>query len=130
MLPVSASAIGRPIGHRSPVEPIELPLVGRDRELEILPRALHVQGTAERAGLIEIIGPPGIGKTRLVNELRAIGADRPQLTVGCERYESSIPYLLFRRIIRMVLGAAPDDDDAKVSARLDGWIAEHAPRLA
>lgn len=44
------------------------PLVGRDEELASLERAL---GSLESAGslVVEIVGEPGIGKTRLLSEL-------------------------------------------------------------
>jgi DNA-binding SARP family transcriptional activator len=51
-----------------------LPLLGRDRELEALERALAA-AVAGRGGAAALIGEAGIGKTRLVEELAARARD-------------------------------------------------------
>ncbi len=64
-------------GLESPPQPPPLPVtsfVGRGRELE----AIH--GLLERARIVTVVGPGGVGKTRLV--LHAAHADRTQQTDG------------------------------------------------
>jgi class 3 adenylate cyclase/tetratricopeptide (TPR) repeat protein len=46
------------------------PLVGRERELELLRAALHRARSDAKPQLVTLVGVPGIGKTRLVRELR------------------------------------------------------------
>jgi DNA-binding CsgD family transcriptional regulator len=56
------------------------PLVGRTAELARLEVALD-QADGGRGGLVLVAGEPGIGKTRLVEELAARAADRDALVV-------------------------------------------------
>ena len=57
-----------------------VPLVGRDRELGILLEAFQAKAE-RRPWLVTLLGPPGIGKSRLVAELgRALDADSDLVT--------------------------------------------------
>jgi DNA-binding SARP family transcriptional activator/class 3 adenylate cyclase len=58
-----------------------VPLVGRDRELGILLEAFQRAKAERRPRLVTLLGPPGIGKSRLVAELgRALDADSDLVT--------------------------------------------------
>jgi DNA-binding SARP family transcriptional activator/class 3 adenylate cyclase len=53
-----------------------VPLIGRDRELGLLLEAFRAAKAERRPRLVTLLGPPGIGKSRLVAELgRALDAD-------------------------------------------------------
>jgi DNA-binding SARP family transcriptional activator/class 3 adenylate cyclase len=53
-----------------------VPLIGRDRELGLLLEAFRRARDDRRPQLVTLLGPPGIGKSRLVAELgRAVDAD-------------------------------------------------------
>src|SRR5829696_4760499 len=53
-----------------------VPLIGRDRELGLLLEAFRRARDSRRPQLVTLLGPPGIGKSRLVAELgRALDAD-------------------------------------------------------
>lgn len=88
-----------------------LPFVGRERELAILSAALG----PVRLGfgnMVELIGEPGMGKSRLVEELQAQAPDLLSVTAACAQYEASTPYFAFRALLRSLLelpqnGAAP-----------------------
>ena len=63
--------------------------------------------------LVELIGEPGMGKSRLVEELQAQAPDLLAVTTACAQYEASTPYFAFRGLLRSLLelpqnGAAPD----------------------
>jgi class 3 adenylate cyclase/tetratricopeptide (TPR) repeat protein len=80
----------------------KLPFVDRDRERAVLGASV----APVRMGfgtLVELIGEPGIGKSRLADELRESCADMQQLTLRCEQYESSTPYHPFRPFLRSLL---------------------------
>ena len=101
------------------------PFVGRERELAILSAALG----PVRMGfgnIVELIGEPGMGKSRLVEELQAHAPDVLTVTTGCAQYEASTPYFAFRGLLRSLFelpqnGAAP--------ARLRERIEELDPEL-
>ncbi len=92
---------------------LETKLVGRTREQEALAGALErlEQG---RGGVLCLIGEAGLGKSRLIQELRQLLLDRQpaftwQATLSLS-YESEQPYGLFRRLMRREIEAAPDAD--------------------
>ncbi|MGH3102425.1 MAG: AAA family ATPase, partial [Thermoleophilia bacterium] len=58
-----------------------VPLVGRDRELGMLLEAFRRAKTERHPQLVTLLGPPGIGKSRVVAELgRALDADSDLVT--------------------------------------------------
>ncbi len=59
----------------------QLPIVGRDAETDALRDAFERCRQAPSAQLVSIIGEPGIGKTRLVEELYAYIAELPELII-------------------------------------------------
>jgi class 3 adenylate cyclase/tetratricopeptide (TPR) repeat protein len=80
----------------------ELPFVDRERERAVLGAA--VQPVRMGFGtMVELIGEPGIGKSRLADELRTNCADLVQVTLRCEQYESSTAYHPFRPFLRSLL---------------------------
>jgi class 3 adenylate cyclase/tetratricopeptide (TPR) repeat protein len=103
---VRAVATGTPEARQE-----RLPFVGRERELAILSAALG----PVRMGfgnMVELIGEPGMGKSRLVEELQAQAPDLLTVTAACAQYEASTPYFAFRALLRSLLelpqnGAAP-----------------------
>jgi class 3 adenylate cyclase/tetratricopeptide (TPR) repeat protein len=67
------------------------PLIGRDRELELVVTALTRVREERSPQLVTLIGVPGIGKSRLVYELRqAIAADGSEIVTW--RQGRSLPY--------------------------------------
>ena len=55
-------------GGRNRTETLEAPFVGRDDELRLLKDLFHATTRERRARLVSVIGPAGIGKTRLAWE--------------------------------------------------------------
>jgi class 3 adenylate cyclase/tetratricopeptide (TPR) repeat protein len=126
--PVSAWVVGAAVGSKFRDEVARLPLVGRDAELAAFDAAL----AAVRAGsgrFLEVVGEPGIGKSRLVEAFRERARDLPQLKVSCELYESSTPYFAFRGVLRDLLGARDASDGADAVERLRAYVAREAGDL-
>jgi class 3 adenylate cyclase/tetratricopeptide (TPR) repeat protein len=106
----------------------DLPLIGREEELGTLSSAL--QAARDRSGrAIQLTGPAGVGKTRLVAELRVRANDVTVLSVSCDLYESFTPYFLFRQMLQSVLAIRPGDDPILVEERLRHRVEADAPEL-
>jgi ABC-type oligopeptide transport system substrate-binding subunit/class 3 adenylate cyclase len=98
-------------------------LVGRERELTHGRHAIDdlLGGTG---GVLFVTGEAGIGKTRLVLELRDLfersASERPGLWLEgrCVSYGESLPYWPFRDLLRDWLGAGLDDPELRVRVAL------------
>jgi len=105
-------------GHRRGREPADLDirLVGRDAELTAavsLVDSLH----AGVGGMLFITGEPGIGKSRLLAELRE-RFDGRWLEGRCVSYGESLPYWPFREILRDWLGLSVDEPELRARIAL------------
>jgi class 3 adenylate cyclase len=67
-------------GHR---RRLDLPMVGRESELDALRWALTRAGETQRPHLVTVLGQPGIGKSRLVSEMPSLRADLTFLVGHC-----------------------------------------------
>ncbi len=120
--PIQAWDIGVPVraAAQGSARP-QLPLIGREHELEILRQAL---ASARRGAgaLIELIGETGAGKSRLLAEARKLGEGMTVLRSTCEVVTRETPYFAWRELLRQVLGADWDDPEARVLERLQTEI--------
>src|SRR6516162_7222201 len=94
--------LGMADGHRAAAESN---LVGRRWEMST------VEGLLERAiaghgAVVGVVGPPGIGKSRLVREVAAIARRRnvEVFTTFCESHASDVPFRVVARLLRAALG--------------------------
>ena len=105
-----------------------LPLVGRDAEVRTLEEAL--EGVrAGHGGLVEIVGEPGIGKSRLIEETLARAEGFLRWNATCEAYTASTPYAAWRELLREALGCGWEDPGDAVGRRLHSVVAEGDPSL-
>src|SRR6185295_15473299 len=95
--PIHAAVVGDATGARRG-EARVLPLVGRDRELAVMTEALD-RARERRGAFVELIGEPGLGKSRLIQELRSRADDAVVLAAACEEYGASTPYAPFRTVL-------------------------------
>jgi class 3 adenylate cyclase len=120
--PVQAWDIGPP--ERSRVHRAirtQLPLVGRERELEQLASA--ISGAQRGAGtLIELVGETGSGKSRLLAEARRLGEGMRVLRSACEVVTRETPYFPWRELLRQLLGVEWDDPEERVRERLEAEV--------
>jgi class 3 adenylate cyclase/tetratricopeptide (TPR) repeat protein len=126
--PVRAFEVGSVAGSKQAGAAYELPLAGRVDELAAFEGAL----AGARAGhgrLLEIVGQPGIGKTRLLRALRDRAEGFSVVSSACELYEASTPYGPVRRIMREALGIPEETDDDKIAAMLRERVESVAPDL-
>jgi class 3 adenylate cyclase/tetratricopeptide (TPR) repeat protein len=125
--PVQAYAVGEELGTRADDMRLELQLVGRSEELELLVEAVEsVQ--AGIGGVASVIGVAGIGKSRLVHEALGRFPDLPVVTVASEPFRSAVPYRPFRDALRRMLGLTRGTA-AEMAQQLRDRIREFAPDL-
>jgi predicted ATPase len=102
-------------------------LVGRSGEVSVLDAALR-DAEAGRGSVVVLVGEPGLGKTRLVQECRkrsmgwaGAGSGRFPLWLegGCASYASTTPYGLYQHLLASWLGVTTDDDEETIVAALN-----------
>ncbi len=136
--PVRAVVLGElaPESGRADRTEDKLPFVDRERERAVL--AASVAPVRMGFGtLVELVGEPGIGKSRLAEELRENCADMRQISLRCEQYETSTPYFAFRPFLRSLLdvelNGGAEHNRAVLAERLvsvDEELVPWAPLLA
>ncbi len=95
------------------------PFVGRDRELEALERSFAAIGSAIQ--VIDIVGEPGIGRTRLLHEFRLQAAQAPawMMTVSSTSDGQETPFRAFIDIVRGAFHIGLGDDAPTITSKLD-----------
>jgi adenylate cyclase len=101
------------IGEHQPSRRGESPLVGRTWEISTLTAILD-EAIGGAGCVVNIMGPAGIGKSRLVRESAAIAAGRgvPVFTTFCESHTRDVPFHVVARLLRAGLGVSDLDDRA------------------
>jgi hypothetical protein len=94
-------------------------LVGRDWELSTLAAMLD-RATSGRGCVVTVVGPPGIGKTRLAREAVQLAKTRgvEVFSTFCESHATDVPFHVVARLLRATgrLGGL-DDQTARAQAR-------------
>ena len=99
---------------------VETRLVGRSRELGLGREALEAL-RAGRGGVLVVAGDAGIGKSRLLDELRQLGEREGTcwLEGRCVSYGESLPYWPFRDLLRGEwIGAGAEEPELRVRVGL------------
>ena len=124
--PVVVRSVGLPLA-RIDVSG-ELPLIGRAEEMNILDSAL-VRAREGAGQHIDLLGAPGIGKTRLLGELQRMAFDMRVVAAAAEPYRASSPYALAAPLLLDAIGAG-EVAMADLPEWLDQWCSVQAPELA
>ena len=125
--PVKASSLGT-AGRRRLAEHDASPLVGREQEMAVLREALE-SAIGRRGRVVELVGEPGMGKSRLIEELVSDVDGVTVLIARGEMYEASSPYQPFRGVLRELLGIRSHEDAAGAAQRLRDRVEANAPHL-
>ena len=109
---------------------IASPLVGRDAELALLRE--KVAGLAGGAGaVVALVGEAGLGKSRLLAELRAgMTAATPWHEGRALSYGQSLPYHPWRSLARRLVGADESTGDAGLRQKLRAFAGRGVPAAA
>jgi class 3 adenylate cyclase len=122
-------------------------LVGRERELEALRGALARVRAERTPQLVTLVGTPGIGKSRLVYELRQIVEAEPELIAWRQGrslpYGEGVSFWALAEIVKAQAGVLDTDTAEQAEAKLTqmaagvmgdageaGWVARHLSPLA
>jgi ABC-type transport system substrate-binding protein/class 3 adenylate cyclase len=109
----------RELEHAEPLHPI----VGRDFELTVLDRVMDglIEG---RGAIVSVMGEPGIGKSRLVWEVRSRYRERVRFIEGRSvSYAQTFPYYPIRDLLREWLGVGASTPEARVRLELKAELA-------
>ncbi len=123
-----ASAVG---GQGSEVDPLPIPFVGRQAQLDTLVAALDdVSAGAGQTILLE--GEPGIGKSRLVQEAAQIAVERGVgvLFGKCYQGEESLPYQVVMALLDQALVNWPATTLAQLAPSTLAELTLLAPDIA
>ncbi len=126
---VTAHAIGDPMGPRPTSPPDLTPVVGRDVELEQIRLAID-RARMRHLDLVELVAEPGMGKSRLVQEVRTLALGFQQLEAAAEHYSSGEPYAAFRGLLRQLVGITSERSRAEAGAQLASFVSGTMPDLA
>jgi class 3 adenylate cyclase len=106
---------------------LDSPMVGRAEQLQRLTSLLDVVA-AGRGRVAFIVGEPGIGKSRLLAELRRATLARTSTTRWfeghCVSYGRNLPYHLLIDLLRSILGFSFSATESEARAALDAALVE------
>ncbi len=109
------------------IEGLHSPLVGRDEELATLERILAELGRG-RGQLCAVMGEAGMGKSRLVAEVRdrlpKIAPDVRWMEGRSLSYQRSTPYAPIRSLLAPSFGLERDDTDEVANEKIRSTVAE------
>ena len=125
--PLVAGTLGPARGTRTEVAADDLPMIGRDAELEVLAEAA-VAARAHGGTAVEIVAEPGTGKSRLVNEFIARCPDFTVQRAECRLYQADTPYFPIAQLLSSALGLSGLTSSAKVR-RLHALVSSACPQL-
>jgi class 3 adenylate cyclase len=106
---------------------LDSPMVGRDDQLKRLASLLDVIA-AGRGRAAFIVGEPGIGKSRLLAELKHAALAPPSTTRWfegrCVSYGRNLPYHLLMDLLRSILGFSFSATESEARAALDAALVD------
>ena len=100
-----------------------IPLVGRHHEVALLRSTFERASEAKRPHLVTVIGEPGIGKSRLVEEfLSGLPRDVKVLVGRASEFEEDVTYAPLAEMIRREIGVGADTSPVEVRERLEDLV--------
>ena len=109
----------------------QTPFVGREHERTLLVETFLRVERESSVQLVTVVGEPGIGKSRLATELRAVLDDRPDLVTWrhgrCLPYGEGITFWALGEIVKAEAGILESDDAGAARAKLALTVTEMFP---
>jgi class 3 adenylate cyclase/tetratricopeptide (TPR) repeat protein len=98
------------------------PLVGRDREIELLCDAFARVRYERHVEVVTLVGAPGLGKSRLVHELSSVVEDDPELVSwrrgACLPYGEGVTFAPLAEMVEAQAGILDTDTREEVEDKL------------
>jgi class 3 adenylate cyclase/tetratricopeptide (TPR) repeat protein len=102
------------------------PFVGREHERTLLFETFLRAERESSVQLVTVVGEPGIGKSRLVTELRTMLDDRPETVTWrhgrCLPYGEGITFWALGEIVKAEAGILESDDHGEAASKLDAMV--------
>ena len=119
-------------GGRNRAEGLEAPFVGRNDEMRLLKELFHATGREKRARLVSVMGPAGIGKSRLAWEFSKYSDGLVESVYWhrgrCPAYGEGITFWALGEMVRARCGLVESDDQettrSKVKASVEEWVSD------
>jgi tetratricopeptide (TPR) repeat protein len=104
-------------------------LIGRDREMDLLHSIWERAAMGRHPHLVTVLGPPGIGKTRLAREVSSLVQDRGQrvLRGRCLPYENTDVYGAFAHQVKQLTGIFEQDSPETMREKIAAEVARVVP---
>ena len=103
----------------------DTPLVGRDRELRLLTEAFERAVSDQGCLLFTLLGPAGVGKSRLVHEfLSQVRSQAQVLRARCLPYGEGITYWPIVELTQAAAGISPLDAPDEARDKLTAYLAD------
>ncbi len=119
------------IGGRNRAESLEAPFVGRDDDLRLIKDLFHATARERRARLVSVIGPAGIGKTRLAWEFSKYRdglVEEVWFHDGrSPAYGEGISFWALGEMVRRRAGLLETDDEATTRIRIAETVTALVP---
>jgi tetratricopeptide (TPR) repeat protein len=110
-----------------PEAPTHTPFIGREHEGTLLLETFLRAERESSVQLVTVVGEPGIGKSRLVTELRTSLDERPDIVTWrhgrCLPYGEGITFWALGEIVKAEAGILESDDPRETAAKLDAMLA-------
>ncbi len=116
------------VGGRNRAAGLEAPFVGREEEMRLLKELFHATGREQRARLVSITGPGGIGKSRLTREfsnyIDGLVDDVWWHEGRSPAYGEGITFWALGDMVRYRCGLIQGEDDATIRRKVRETIAQ------
>ena len=134
--PIRASLVGDRIDMDdgetgAPIAQAELEFIGRSHELAVLENAIRTARSGHGIA-VDVVGEPGIGKSRLVAEALRREVDDAATTLRAKGglYSRGTPYLAVTNMLRDLIGVERNVSSTVAGRVLTSWVLDRAPDLA
>jgi class 3 adenylate cyclase len=109
---------------------LDSPMVGRERQLDVLTDAYERSVAESRCVLATVIGMPGMGKSRLVHEFVASASNRATVLRGrCLPYGEGITFWPVANVVHEAARITEGDSPEEASSRIEALLPEGGDQI-